>query len=210
MVLFDEKKVNKKEGKEKSQAVLDERNLITQRKMDQKKVKVLPSFADITPIIDISNNDFFEMRNGEYLEILQITSKDIYSLNESDKDNDIFSLTYFFQAYLGSVKIVPLNTPVNLELQKNNVIRRIRRNKVPAYLPFLEKKLSELEFLEKHRTDREFFIFVYAEDEKTLLERKTHVRKLLAQSNPVIELPVTKKVNVLYQLFNPNSKPKTD
>ncbi|MCZ2260750.1 hypothetical protein [Sporosarcina sp. G11-34] len=210
MVLFDEKKVNKKVGKEKSQAVLDERNLITQRKMDQKKVKVLPSFADITPIIDISNNDFFEMRNGEYLEILQITSKDIYSLNESDKDNDIFSLTYFFQAYLGSVKIVPLNTPVNLELQKNNVIRRIRRNKVPAYLPFLEKKLSELEFLEKHRTDREFFIFVYAEDEKTLLERKTHVRKLLAQSNPVIELPVTKKVNVLYQLFNPNSKPKTD
>ena len=210
MVLFDEKKVNKKVGKEKSQAVLDERNLITQRKMDQKKVKVLPSFADITPIIDISNNDFFEMRHGEYLEILQITSKDIYSLNESDKDNDIFSLTYFFQAYLGSVKIVPLNTPVNLELQKNNVIRRIRRNKVPAYLPFLEKKLSELEFLEKHRTDREFFIFVYAEDEKTLLERKTHVRKLLAQSNPVIELPVTKKVNVLYQLFNPNSKPKTD
>lgn len=210
MVLFDEKKVNKKVGKEKSQAVLDERNLITQRKMDQKKVKVLPSFADITPIIDISNNDFFEMRNGEYLEILQITSKDIYSLNESDKDNDIFSLTYFFQAYLGSVKIVPLNTPVNLELQKNNVIRKIRRNKVPAYLPFLEKKLSELEFLEKHRTDREFFIFVYAEDEKTLLERKSHVRKLLAQSNPVIELPVTKKVNVLYQLFNPNSKPKTD
>lgn len=210
MVLFDEKNVKKKSAKEKSQAILDERNLVAQRKLDRKKVKVLSSFADITPFVDISNNDFFEMRNGEYLEILQITSKDIYSLNEKDKDNDIFSLTYFFQAFLGSVKLVPLNTPVNLELQKNNVIRRIRRNRVPAYLPFLEKKLSELEFLEKHRTDREFFIFVYAEDEKTLLERKTHVRKLLAQSNPIIELPVIKKINVLYQLFNPNSKPKTD
>ena len=210
MALFDEKK-HRETGKNGNEnAIMDERNIMSIRERKEKREKVISSFADIIPIIDIAEFDFFEMRNGEYMEIIQVTSKDIYSLNESDKDNDIFSLAYLFQAYIPDIKLVPLHTPVNLELQKNNIIRNIRKCKESAYIPHLETKLAELEFIERNRTNKEYFFFLYGESVRNLQERKTQMRKLLGRSNPVIELDLTKKINVLYQLSNLNSKPKID
>lgn len=210
MILVDEMKVKKTKKDVPSGAILDEKNLLSERQLKQKTPKVKSSFAAITPIIDVTNNDFFEMRNGEFMEVLQITSKDIYSLNESDKDIDIGSLAYLFISYTHDLKIVPLNTPINLEAQKEQIYQRMKQNRIPAYLPFLEKKLYELEFLEEHRTNREYFIFIYADDEKTLINRKQHMKKLLVRSNPIIEVPLNKKISVLFQLFNPITKPITE
>lgn len=211
MVLFDERKYKKRKNlSNNSNAVMNEKNIMSPKERKGKRKKIVTSFADIIPIIDIVEYDFFEMRNGEFMEIVQVTSKDIYSLNENDKDNDIFSLAYLFQAYIPDIKLVPLHTPVNLELQKNNIIRNIRKCKEPAYIPFLEKKLAELEFIEKNRTNKEYFFFLYADSIKTLLERKSQFKKLFGRSNPIIELELEKKLNVLYQLSNLNSKPKID
>lgn len=208
MALFEE---NKKQSiRKRSAALLDERDITVDQKPRNTKKKVLSSFADIAPIVDVTDTDFFEMRNGEMMEILQLTSKDIYSLNESDKDNDIYALAHFFQAYLPSVKFVPLNTPVNLEIPKRNVMRDIRRNRNPYFLPHLEKKLQDLEFLENNRTDREYFLFIYGNDERALLENRAHAKKLMARSNPIIELTLEKKISILYQLANLNSKPLSE
>lgn len=208
MALFEENK--KKSIRKRSAALLDERDITVDQKPRNTKKKVLSSFADIAPIVDVTDTDFFEMRNGEMMEILQLTSKDIYSLNESDKDNDIYALAHFFQAYLPSVKFVPLNTPVNLEIPKRNVMRDIRRNRNPYFLPHLEKKLQDLEFLENNRTDREYFLFIYGNDERALLENRAHAKKLMARSNPIIELTLEKKISILYQLANLNSKPLSE
>lgn len=208
MALIEEAKLKKRPIS--SVAVLDERNRITIKEKKKKKPKVLSSFGDITPIVDIAEYDFLELRNEEYMEIVQVTSKDIYGMNESDKDNDIFSLAYLFQAYMPDMKLVPLHTPINLDVQKDNVRKNIQRCKEPAYLPFLEKKLAELEFIEENRTNKEYFFFLYADSVKQLLERKGQFKRLFARSNPVTEIPLEKKLNVLYQLFNLNSKPKID
>ncbi len=211
MALIDERKYKKRKNHgNAASAVMDEKNMMSLKERKEKRKKIISSFADIVPIIDIVEYDFFEMRNGEYMEIVQVTSKDIYSLNENDKDNDIFSLAYLFQAYIPDIKLIPLHTPVNLELQKNNIIRNIRKCKEPAYIPFLEKKLAELEFIEEHRTNKEYFFYLYADSIKNLLERKSQFKKLFGRSNPIIELELDKKLNVLYQLSNLNSKPKID
>lgn len=210
MALINEKKHRKKIKINNENAIMNEKNIMSVKERKEKRAKVVSSFADIIPVIDIAEFDFFEMRNGEYMEIVQVTSKDIYSLNESDKDNDIFSLAYLFQAYIPDLKLVPLHTPVNLELQKNNIIRNIRKCKVPVYIQFLEKKLAELEFIEANRTNKEYFFFMYGESVRSLQERKMQLRKLLGRSNPIIDLDISKKINVLYQLSNLNSKPKTD
>lgn len=211
MALINEKNKSLKTKKTEYQTgILNEKNMMKKSEMKEKRMKVISSFAEIFPIIDIAEHDYFELRNGEYMEIVQITSKDIYSLNESDKDNDIFSLAYLYQAYIPDLKIVPLHTPVNLELQKNKIIKNIRSCKKPQYLSFLEKKLSELEFIEEHRTNKDFFFFLYGENPKILSERKSQIRKLLIQSNQMIELDLEKKINVLFQLSNLNTKPKVD
>lgn len=209
MSIFDESTIPKQKQAKKisSPAVLDEVNVIESRSTSAQKRKVKSSFASISPVVDVTNNDFFEMRNGEYLEILQIETKDIYSLNESDLQNEITNLTLFFTAYNDHFKIVALNVPLNLEQQKRYFYQKLKANKNPAYTPFLEKRLLEFENLEQIRTSRAYFLFVYADEEKKLLEKIHQLRALLSRSNPLSVLTIENKTNILFQLFNPNTKP---
>lgn len=210
MGYLDESKAIKRRHALSSSAVLDETNLKTEREFKEKKPVVKSSFGDIVPVIDVTNNDFFEMRSGEYMEIIQITSKDIYSLNASDRNNDISNLANFMLVYTDDIKIVPLNVPMNLEIQKRLIHKKIKQNKNPAYQFFLESRLAEFQNLEKHRTNREYFIFIYADDEKKLLEKIYQIKNLLARSNPLVDLSLEKKLNILFQLFNPNTKPLSE
>lgn len=209
MTLMNESKI-KKQRPASSPAILNEKNRVTAKDRKNKREKVLSWFADLSPVIDMAEYDFFELRSGRFMEIVQVTSKDIYSLNEMDKDTDIFLLTYLFQAYGGDLKLVPLYTPVNLEVQKNQIIQNIRRAKDPTYVPFLEKKLAELEFIEKNRLNKEYFFFLYGDSVKELREYRSLFKKLLARTNPMIELGIEKKMNVLHQLANMNSKPRIE
>lgn len=206
MSILKENDINKKN---KSKSLLDESNIIERKPLKEQK-KVINSIAEIYPVVDFADYDFFEMRNGEYMEIVQVTSKDIYSLNEENKDNDIFSLAYLFQAYIHDIKIVPLHTPVVLEKQKDQITKNIRNCKKEEYIPFLEKKLSELEFIEENRTNKEYFFFIYGDTPQSLLERRSHMKNLLVDSNTMIQLDIEKKINVLFQLSNLNTKPIAD
>lgn len=206
MVVINEKKLMKKK-KGNSTAILDEKNVISEKKVKDKKAKVKSSFGDISPVVDITNNDFFEMRSGEYLEIIQIETKDIYSLNSSDLNDDVSNLSNFYTAFTSDIKIVPLNVPLNLEEQKDHIYRQIKKCKNQVYKALLEERLKELQALEQSRTNREYFIFLYADEEKKLLEKLHQAKMLLSRSNPPVELTVEKKINILFQMFNPNTKP---
>lgn len=208
MILVDETKFIKKGILPNSPAILDEKNLISDKSIKRKKAaSIKSSFADICPIIDITNNDFFEMKSGEYLEIIQIETKDIYSLNDTDLKSDISNLATFYTGFTEDLKIVPLNVPLSLEQQKRYIFKRMKQNKVAAYRPFLEARMRELENLEKHRTNREYFLFIYSDEEKKLLEKVHQLKGLLSRSNPVTVLTLEKKINILFQMFNPNTKP---
>lgn len=206
MVKLNEKNLLKKK-KENSTAILDEKNVISEKKVKDKKAKVKSSFGDISPVVDITNNDFFEMRSGEFLEIIQIETKDIYSLNSSDLNDDVNNLSNFYTAFTSDIKIVPLNVPLNLEDQKDHIYRQIKKCKNAVYKALLEERLKELQVLEQSRTNREYFIFLYADEEKKLLEKLHQAKMLLSRSNPPVVLTVEKKINILFQMFNPNTKP---
>ena len=209
MVAMNEKNL-KKNKRGNSTAILDEKNTVSEKKIKEKKKKVKSSFAEIAPIVDITNNDFFEMRSGEYLEIIQIETKDIYSLNSNDLNDDVNNIANFYTAFTSDIKIVPLNVPLNLEEQKDHIYRQIKRCKNIVYKSLLESRLKELEVLEKNRTNREYFIFLYADEEKKLLEKLHQAKMLLSRSNPAIELSIEKKTNILNQMFNPNTKPLSE
>lgn len=210
VILIDEIKLKKNKHIMPGAAVLDESNLVLEKERKEKKAAVKSSFAQISPIVDVTNNDFFEMRSGEYMEIIQIESKDIYSLNDADLSNDIQNLSTFLTAYMEDIKIVPLNIPLNLEKQKRFIHKRLRQNQNAAYQSFLESRLREFDNLEKHRTNREYFVFMYSEEEKKLLEKLHQIKNLLSRSNPVTELSLEKKINILFQMFNPNTKPLSE
>ena len=189
---------------------LDEMQLTTPPTRKEKRVRIPPSVASLLPIVDATALEGFEMQDGTFCDIIQLTSKDIYGLSETEKDHDIFSLAYLLQAYIHPLKVIPLNTPLNLEKQKQRIERQLRQNQIAAYRPFLQKKKQELIYLEEHRTNRDYLLFFYAPDEAMLRERKHQLTKLLRRSNPMVELTFEQKMHVLFQLHNPNTKPTQD
>lgn len=205
MAVFTEKN-----RRERSSAIFDEKNIQIEKKKRTKKEKVKSSFAEIAPVIDITANGYFQLSDGNgYFDIVQLTSKDIYSLNESDKLKDIYSLAYFYQWYTHDIKVLPLNFPVDTSIQQKNLMKKFNTAKNAAQRFFLQQKIDELKFIEKNRTNREYYMFIYAEDEYTLHSRINSAERLLSVVLPITRLDEDKKVNILYKLNNLNSKNKT-
>lgn len=206
MSLLSENRSNKVNSNSESY-VMDERNLRKVRDNKIKIPKIKPNITSILPIIDITSNGYFELSNNNgLLEIVQLGSKDIYSVDESEREDDVHSLSYFYQAYPYDLKIVPMNFPVNNETQKEYFRRLISKCKVESYMPHLEEKLRELEELESNKTNREYYLFVYADTEHSMKERITLIRNLLARSNPIEKLTDDKKIKILNKMYNMNTK----
>ncbi|PFM75265.1 hypothetical protein COJ46_22205 [Bacillus sp. AFS077874] len=189
-------------------AIFDESQIMMKKKQKEDKPIIKKSIADIIPVIDLTANGFIELRNGEFMEILQLTTKDVYSLNEEDKNLNIYSFAFFLQSYLEDMKIVPLNFPVDTTIQQQHIQRKLERTDNQLYVPFLKKKLEELRFIEKNRTNREYYLFLYSESEFTLKNKAIQVERLLQRTTPISLLSEEKKIAILYKLNNLNSKTK--
>lgn len=207
MILLNE---GSKNNKESNEYLIDERILKNSRNRKVKIPKIKPKITEVLPIEDITGNGYFELKDNQgYFEISQIESKDVYSASEGEKENDMASLSYIYQAYPHDIKIIPMNFPVNTEVQKSYYLKLISNCKVESYLPHLEDKLRELEHLESHRTNREYYLFIYADTEYDLSDRIHFLSRLFSKSNPLVYLNEDKKVKILNKLYNMNTKTDT-
>ncbi|MEQ6001460.1 MULTISPECIES: hypothetical protein [Bacillus] len=173
----------------------------------QKKTTVKRMVAELIPIIDISDEGYFELKENEgFFEIVQIDGKDIFSRNESEKAFDIRMLAQFYQAYHHCIKFTFMNFPVETHKQQEYIKKKLRENQNPFYEPFLHRKLEELEFLETNRTNREYFLFIFAPNKDLLKDRVNSSIRLIETTLPVYRLSDEKKIEFLFKLNNQNSK----
>jgi hypothetical protein len=211
MAIFDEsnKKGRLKKIQPKGNSIFVESNAVRKKEEKEKKVVVKSSFADISPVIDMTGNGFFQLSHDDgYMEILQVSSTDIYALNNEDKEKKINLFAFFLQWYHHDIKIIPLNFPVDTSSQQQFIQKKIDQTSNRKFQLFLEQKLRELQFIETERSNREFYMFLYANDEYTLQSRINDVTAQMNVVSPIIRLSDEKKVNILYKLNNFNSKNK--
>lgn len=194
--LFDEKAHRKRNKTYKRSNI---------RKKKRKTAK--PSVADILPIRDMTTDGCFELQEHKgYMDMMQLQSKDIYSSSTKETEYDIMMMAKFFQSYAYDIKIVSMNFPVDMQKQLESINHKIARNTTPLYERFLLNKRDELKFLETYRTNREFYLYIYAASLKQLSEYRNHCRRYLGRVAPLIELTEEKKLDLLYKLYNQNSK----
>ncbi|GAA0463146.1 hypothetical protein [Alkalibacillus silvisoli] len=194
--LFDEHK------KPKRRLRLGERS-----KPKEKRERAPDRIADIIPIRDMSDDGAIELQDGQgYMDVFQLTTKDVYAQSDAEAEMDILGLTQFLRAYEADIKIVSLNFPVNMTPQLAHIQQKIDANASPLIDRFLLKKKVELEFLEKHRTNREFYLYVFGDTIKDLSERTQFTRRKLQRVLPLSTLSNSKKLDVTYKLNNQNSK----
>lgn len=212
MAIFDEK--NKKglfkQVQPKGNSIFVESETVRRKEDKGKKVTVKSSFAEIAPVIDMTGSGFFQLSNDDgFMDIVQVSSTDIYALNNSDKEKKISLFAFFLQWYQHDIKIIPLNFPVDTSIQQQFIQKKLSQTSNKKYQYFLEQKLRELQFIEQERSNREFYMFLYADDEFTLQSRIKSVESQMNMVSPIIRLSDEKKMNILYKLNNLNSKNKS-
>ena len=184
------------------------RKLKNEKQKEYKKElkQINKTIMDIFPIIDIvEDKSIFKTTYG-YMNILQIESKDIYSLNIDEVNSHVLDLTSFLRGYQDDIKIVCMQFPVNTYNQQQNIINKLENSKNPNHRYFLEKRLNELKFLEEYRQNKEFYLFFFAENEKAIFERENLLLRLSSDSMKLKKINNEKRIKILFKLNNQNSK----
>ncbi|PEK59680.1 hypothetical protein COM55_19010 [Bacillus pseudomycoides] len=217
-VVEEEKKVEKKlktKPKQKKKASAEKQNVkkknakfvrFFSRKKKEAPPKVKKSIAEIMQVVDMTEDGIFELRNKEFLEILQVEGEDMYSKNNEEQVFVIFSHAYFYQAYKHAIKLIFLNFPCQTAEQQKYINKKIRECDNPLYERILVQKLKELKFLEWGRTNREALLFIYGDSELIVKERVDAAKRYIKRSTELLDIDEDKKLEVLFKLFNQNAK----
>lgn len=170
----------------------------------QKKETVLRQTPHLLPFLQITE-DCITLKT-KVMDILQITSRDLYSLNTEDMQMILYAQARFYRSYSPSIKVIALNFPSNTDQQRQYWMKKRDKTTNVLRLRFIDRKLFELEFLASQRANREFFLFIYADTPQLLEEEKNHVFRGMRQSFPLEKISIEKKKSILFMLLNQNSK----
>ncbi|PEI52393.1 hypothetical protein [Bacillus pseudomycoides] len=176
------------------------------RKKREVPPKVKKSIAEIMQVVDMTEDGIFELKNGEFLEVLQVEGEDMYSKNNEEQAFVIFSHAYFYQAYKHAIKLIFLNFPCQTTEQQKYINKKIRECDNPLYERILVQKLKELKFLEWGRTNREALLFIYGDSELIVKERVDAAKRYIQRSTELLDIDEDKKLEILFKLFNQNAK----
>lgn len=173
----------------------------------KKPPKIRPQITDILPHSHIEGK-YIRLRKGYigYAEILQIQTTDILSKNESEVEQYISGQTRFLRTYLNSFKEINLNFPTNCTTQRDYWEKKLANATMEVQRKFIERKLYEFDYLEENRTNREFFIMLFASTVEELNRSVRDFKRLSQSSFPVYSIDTQKKTEILFLLNNQNSK----
>ncbi|MEK4566988.1 hypothetical protein MKX54_20125 [Alkalihalobacillus sp. FSL R5-0424] len=220
--MFDEKQMKRKRSKwfpkkrdqeqqvvwfdESSKGTREWNKRFGPRREKPTKPKVESSTRDIHPLADYVEGVYQLRNNSGYLDIFQVTTKDLYAQNEQDTDLDVYTFERLIRANSEDMKIIGLTYPVDTGGQQGHLIRKRDRATDPIQIQFLQQKIDELAYLQANRTNKEFFLFIFGETRQILQERVKVAKNLTSVSFPLQELTKSKRDNLLYKLGNQNSK----
>lgn len=175
-------------------------------KKKEKKKKMLRQTADILPFLYIDEDEGYIKTKDGYMDILQIETTDLHSMNGKELQMYLISQTMFLRSFTDSYKEVIMNFPSNCSSQRAYWLKKREGITDPVRLSFIDRKLYEFDFLERERTNREFFIFLFSDSVESLNSQKNQVARSLNQSFPVRKINMQKKQDILFILNNQNTK----
>lgn len=173
--------------------------------MKNKKTKsVRKNILEIVPIRELSENGFYHMDDGTYMELLQIQSKDLINSSEDEVEFDCLKFAKLYRLYSEPLKIVSLNFPCDYGKQKRFLEYKIKNTKNTIFKEMLSKKLNELIWLENHNTIREYFFCLFSDSEEMMEKNIRTMFSVLGSGRGglVEKISAEKKKEILFRLMN--------
>lgn len=210
---FENINIKKDIKKEKVKLAKEEKKLLKEKKKLKKKElkeirkedkKVLLTTKELLPFKDADDDSIITQMG--HIDIFQIDSKDIYSLNEIERKMHIYRFVSFLRGYVYDFKLISMKFPVNTLKQRKFLEKKLKECDNEIYANFLKEKLDQLIFLEENRQNKEFYIMIFIRD----TDNKEEVKGLLLRNQNIAiqlkPLEVEKKLKILFKLNNPNTK----
>lgn len=165
------------------------------------------SAPEAIPIEQYSQElDCFVMKSGEkYMDIVQIMSFDLISANDQEKDYMNMQWTKFYKTCSANIKQISLNFPADTGPQQQYYKHKIQKCNNPVHKALLQKKLAELVYIEKHRTEREYYMMFFADSEQEFLDIRDLISSTLYGNGLCQEMTQAKKEMIIYKYNNPNT-----
>lgn len=211
---FENINIKKDIKNEKVKLTKEEKKLLKEKKKLKKKElkeirkedkKVLLTTKELLHFKDADDDDSIITKMG-HIDIFQIDSKDIYSLNEIERKMHIYSFVSFLRGYVYDFKLISMKFPVNTLKQQRFLEKKLKECDNEIYANFLKEKLDQLIFLEENRQNKEFYIMIFIKD----TDNKEEVKGLLLRNQNIAiqlkPLDIEKKLKILFKLNNPNTK----
>ena len=154
----------------------------------------------------IEEQDCFKLSSGYYIDIFNISTKDLKNAPDEEIDFDIFKYAKYYKMQGNDIKIISSNFPSNTEKQQNFVKYKMERNKNPFLLEVLARKHNELTHISKHRVSSEYYLFIYEERLDELLTSRIRLVQILqtTKRKMVNPLDIDKRVSILHKIANKN------
>lgn len=162
------------------------------------------STAPMNKLIPIKciEEDKFKMQDNSYMDIVQIVTKDLNSASESDLETLIAAWARMYRTNGFDIKLVSLNTPTDTRGQQHYIQEKIAQNKVPIYDYILREMETQLENVQETRTDRQYYILLFAESQDDYFYALSRINQTLIYNDLARKISLPAKLAVLEKLNN--------
>lgn len=168
--------------------------------------KITKTSIDLLPFVKYNDKEeCFEMKNGSYMDLLEIRTKDLATASDDENDLDILCILKLLRTFSSDIKIISLNFPTNTKMQQQYLQHKIDNCRNEIFKNILETKLEELHFIESNKTDREFYLMFFSDTVNQHIDDLNVIFKSLNSRNLVMQLSKEKKLQIIYKLNNKNS-----
>ena len=116
------------------------------------------SVLEQLPIQYYDAKGYYVLKDGSNLDLLMIQSKDLVTSSPDEVEFDCLKFGKLYKIYGNDLKLVSLNFPCNTLHQQLYFKQKMVKAGNEVYRHWLQKKLKELEALEKTHTTREFYL----------------------------------------------------
>ena len=157
------------------------------------------------------NQDYqcFEMDDGAnhwYANLMEILTKDIINAAPDEIDYDIAKITKFNKLEYEPYKIIAMNFPCSTNGQQGYVQRKISRTNNVHFQEFLQDSLKELEWIQKQKTKREFYLMYFSDSLDGIKKLDADMKIAVNKSEILFEdMTFEKKLQVFYRINNPST-----
>lgn len=177
-------------------------------KMRKKRANDIKLCSDIIPIRLYDDRlQSFKLKDGIYMDIMKIVSKDLANMSSDELDMEILNLIKVLKTCTTDIKFLSMNFPLNTKKQRDMLYRHLEESSDEVRRLWLQREISELERADSGVLTREFYVVFFGKNEDEFIRNKEDILKYAAygESKLIEEIPKSQKIHILTKLNNMNS-----